>query len=72
MPQVLPPVWLFSMKAGKKLFSHAWSSGDLIRSSKGTIASSSISVNMSVDSRIDVTGASPLLTAVSALVIESW
>ena len=43
-----------------------------MRSSNGTIASSSISVNMSVDSRIDVTGGSPLFTAVSALVIESW
>ena len=26
MPQVLPPVWLFSMKAGKKLASHVLSS----------------------------------------------
>jgi hypothetical protein len=44
----------------------------LIKSSNGTIASSSISVYMSVDSGIDVTGGSPLLTAVSALAIESW
>ena len=41
-------------------------------SSNGTIASSSISVNMSVDSRTDIAGGSPLFTAVSALVIESW
>ena len=32
MPQVLPPVWLLAMKAGKKLFSHALSSalGDVV------------------------------------------
>ena len=54
MPQVLPPVWLFSMKAGKKLVSHALSSAVLTTSSKGTIASSSISVNMSVESSIAV------------------
>jgi hypothetical protein len=42
-----------------------------MRSSNGTIASSSISVYMSVDSRIEVTGGSPPLTAVSALVIVS-
>jgi hypothetical protein len=40
--------------------------------SNGTIASSSISVYMSVDRRIDITGGSPLFTAVSALVIDSW
>jgi hypothetical protein len=38
----------------------------------GTIASSSISVNMSVDSSTEVTGGSPLLCAVSALTIVSW
>ena len=53
MPQVLPPVWLLSMKAGKKLLSQAWSSALLAMSSNGTIASSSISVNMSVESRTD-------------------
>jgi hypothetical protein len=43
-----------------------------MRSSNGAIASSSISVYMSVESRIDVTGGSPLFTAVSAFVIDSW
>jgi hypothetical protein len=38
----------------------------------GTIASSSISVNMSVDSRIAVAGGLPLLCAVSAFTIVSW
>ena len=41
-------------------------------SSNGTIASSSISVNMSVESSTDITGGSPLLSAVSALAIVSW
>src|SRR6266849_2918748 len=72
MPHVLPPVRLLSMKAGKKLASHALSSAVLITSSKGITASSSISVNMSVESRIAVCGASPLLTAVSTLTIVSW
>jgi hypothetical protein len=44
----------------------------LISGSHGTIASSSISVYISVDSKTDIAGASLLLTAVSALVIESW
>jgi hypothetical protein len=59
------------MKPGKKLASHALSSGVFTMSSNGTIASSSISVNMSVDKRIDVTGGSPLLTAVRAFAIDS-
>ena len=70
MPQVLPPVWLFSMKAGKKLASHFLSSSVLMKSSIGTIASSSISVNMSVESSTEVTGGVPLLCAVSALVMR--
>jgi hypothetical protein len=72
MPQVLPPVWLFSMNPGKKLFSHAWSASVLIISSHGTIASSSISVYMSVESSTETTGGSPALFAVSALTIDSW
>ena len=72
MPQVLPPVWLFFMKAGKNDFSHACSSAALVSSSHGTIASSSISVNMSVESKIAVVGGSPLLCVVSALTMLSW
>ena len=72
MPHVLPPVWLFFMKPGKKLWIHAWSWAPGASSSNGTIASSSISVNMSVDRRIAVTGGSPLFSAVSALTIVSW
>jgi hypothetical protein len=68
----LPSVWLFIMKAGKKLFSQARSASVLTKPSTGTIASSSISVNMSVDSRTEVTGGVPLLCAVSALTIVSW
>lgn len=71
MPQVLPPVWLFSMKPGKKLASHFLSSSVLMKSSKGTIASSSISVNMSVESSTESTGGVPLLCAVSALTMVS-
>ena len=59
------------MNAGKKLLSHAWSSG-FRTSSNGTIASSSMSVNMSVDRMIAVCGGSPLFIAVSALTIVSW
>jgi hypothetical protein len=40
--------------------------------SMGTMASSSISVNMSVDSSTDVTGGVPDLCAVSALTMVSW
>ena len=72
MPQVLPPVWLLSMKAGKKLLSQAWSSALVAIVSKGTIASSSMSVNMSVESSTDICGGSPLLSAVSTLTIVSW
>ena len=72
MPQVLPPVWLLSMKAGKKLSSQAWFSAPRAMSSKGKIASSSINVNMSVDSSTDTCGGSPLLSAVSALSRVSW
>ena len=72
MPQVLPPVWLLSMKAGKKPFIHALSSALVARSSKGMMASSSMSVNMSVESRTDIWGASPLLSAVSTFTIVSW
>ncbi len=70
-PQVLPPVWLLSMKAGKKLDSHLRSSSVFTNSSIGTIASSSIRVNMSVESSTDMTGGTPLLCAVSALTIVS-
>src|SRR6476661_3034107 len=59
-PQVLPPVWLFSMNALWKLPSHALSSAVLTKVSIGTMASSSISVNMSVDSSTDVTGGEPV------------
>ena len=45
------------MNAGKKLSSHFLSLSLRARSSNGTIASSSISENMSVDSSTDVTGA---------------
>ena len=41
-------------------------------SSIGTIASSSISVNMSVESSTAICGGLPLLFAVSALTIVSW
>jgi hypothetical protein len=60
------------MKAGKKLFSHARSSSVFTNPSIGTIASSSISVNMSVESSTEVTGGVPLLWAVSALTMVSW
>ena len=70
-PQILPPVWLFAMKAGKKLAIHFLSSSVFRKSLIGTIASSSISVNMSVDSSTEVTGGVPLLCAVSALVMLS-
>ena len=55
------------MNAGKKDFIQAASSGARASSSQGTIASSSMSVNMSVDSKMAVVGGSPLLWAVSAL-----
>jgi hypothetical protein len=42
MPHVLPPVRLFSMKAGKKLSSHARSSALLMNSSRGAMASASM------------------------------
>ena len=71
MPQVLPGVRLFSMNAGKKLAIHFLSSSVLMKPSIGTIASSSISVNMSVESSTDVTGGVPLLCAVSALAMLS-
>ncbi len=71
-PQVLPPVWLLSMKAGKKLFSQALSSSVLTKSSIGTMASSSMRVNMSVESSTEVVGGLPLLCAVSALTMVSW
>ena len=70
-PQVLPPVRLFSMKAGKKLAIHFLSSSVFTNGSIGTIASSSIKVNMSVESSTEVTGGVPLLCAVSALVMLS-
>jgi hypothetical protein len=38
----------------------------------GTMASSSISVNMSVDSSTEVTGGLPALCAVRALTMVSW
>jgi hypothetical protein len=38
----------------------------------GTMASSSIRVNMSVDNRMAVAGGVPLLCAVSAFTIVSW
>src|SRR5262249_6913560 len=72
MPHVLPPVWLFFMNAGMNDFIHAASSAPLASSSHGTMASSSISVNMSVERRIAVVGGSPLLWAVSAFTIVSW
>jgi hypothetical protein len=72
MPQVLPPVRLFSMKAGKKLFIQLFSSPFLANSSNGTTASSSISENMSVDRSTQMTGGLPDLCAVSALTIVSW
>ncbi len=59
------------MKAGKKEASHFLSSSVFTKLSKGTIASSSISVNMSVESSTEVTGGVPLLWAVSALTIVS-
>src|SRR5215470_10486999 len=71
-PQVLPAVWLLSMKAGKKLFSQVLSSSDLLKSSMGTTASSSISVNISVDNNTEVVGGLPLLCAVKALTMVSW
>ena len=71
MPQVLPPVWLFAMNAGKKLLSHFRSLSPRAKSSNATMASSSISENMSVDSSTEVTGAVPLLCAVSALAMVS-
>src|SRR5215831_3447601 len=52
------------MKAGKKLFSQALSSSVLMKSSMGVTASSSISVNMSVESSTEVVGGLPLLWAV--------
>ena len=72
MPQVLPPVWLLSMKAGKKLFIQALSSALVAASSKGMMASSSMRVNMSVESSTDICGGSPLLRAVSTLTMVSW
>jgi hypothetical protein len=42
-----------------------------MKPSIGTIASSSISVNMSVERRTEVTGGVPLLCAVSALAMLS-
>src|SRR5262249_39711855 len=72
MPHVLPPVWLFFMNAGKNDLIHAGSSGAFASSSQGRIASSSMSVNMSVDRRMAVVGGSPLLFAVSALTMVSW
>ncbi len=72
MPQVWPPVWLFFMKAGKKLPSHFLSSSLLMKPSKGMTASSSISVNMSVESSTESWGGVPLLCAVSALTMLSW
>src|SRR5437762_101921 len=59
------------MKAGKKLCSHASSSAVFTKSSIGTIASSSISVNMSVDSNTDVVGGLPLLCARPGVVHSS-
>ncbi len=72
MPQVLPPVWLFSMKAGKNDFAQALSASVFKRSSNGAMASSSISENMSVESKTAMSGGSPLLNAVSALARVSW
>jgi len=71
MPHVLPSVRLFSMKPGKKLLSHAWSSGVAASSSKGTIASSSISVYMSTARITEKCGGSPPLSAVIVLVMVS-
>ncbi|CFN72310.1 Uncharacterised protein [Bordetella pertussis] len=44
----------------------------LARPSTGTMASSSISVNMSVDSSTASCGGVPPFNAVNALAIESW
>ncbi len=71
MPQVFPPVWLFCMKAGKKLLIQFFSASDLAKSSNGTIASSSIKENMSVERRTHVVGGLPDLWAVSALTMVS-
>ena len=60
-----------SMKAGKKLFIQALSSALVARSSNGMTASSSISVNMSVESSTDIWGGSPLLSAVRTLTMVS-
>ena len=64
-PQTLPPVWLLAMKAGKKLFSQALSSSVFTKASMGVIASSSMRVNMSVESCTERAGGAPLLWAVS-------
>jgi hypothetical protein len=64
-------VRLFSIKAGKKLFSQARSASLFKKPSIGTIASSSISENMSVESSTDVVGGVPLLCAVSILTMVS-
>ena len=71
MPQVLPPVRLLSMKAGKKLLIQLFSLSVVANSSKGTITSSSMSENMSVDSSTQVTGGLPDLCAVNALTMVS-
>ena len=60
------------MNAGKKLLSQARSSALVAIASNGTIASSSIRVNMSVESSTDIWGGSPLLSAVSAFTMVSW
>ncbi len=60
------------MKAGKKSFSQALSSADFRKPSTGTIASSSISVKVSVESSTDSVGGVPLLCAVSTLTSVSW
>jgi len=59
------------MKPGKNVRSQARSASVFRRSSIGRIAFSSIRVWMSTASRIANCGGSPLLNAVSALVIES-
>ena len=71
MPQVLPPVRLFSMKAGKNFPIQLFSASLLASSSNGTTASSSMSENMSVDNSMLVTGGLPDLWAISALTMVS-
>eukprot|EP01022_Parablepharisma_sp_SALTPOND_P021792 TRINITY_DN435_c5_g1_i1.p1 TRINITY_DN435_c5_g1~~TRINITY_DN435_c5_g1_i1.p1 ORF type:complete len:766 (+),score=253.47 TRINITY_DN435_c5_g1_i1:968-3265(+) len=72
MPQVLPSVWLFSMKPLQKPSIHFLSSALLARLSMETMAPSSISVNRSVDSSTASVGGVPPLKAVSALTMLSW